>query len=197
MPEGPRSKADGQRERVLKAAAHIFSRRGYRGTTMTDIADEVGLRKPSLYHYFRNKEELLVRLYEGVMDENLTSARAIVAAASSPREALRDLIVNRVSYTCRHREILTVFFEEENELPQTMVESLLARRREFEDIFVSVVDATLERASGDFSTPVRVYVNTCLGAAIWVYKWYSPQGSMSPEELGERIADLLLAGLPA
>lgn len=191
-----RSRADGQRERVLKVAAELFSRRGYRGTTMTDIAVEVGLRKPSLYHYFHNKEELLVHLYDGVFDESLTTARSIVASASSPRYALRELIANRVAYTCHHRELFTVFFEEEAELPSDLAESLLNRRREFEDIFTSVVNAVVSASDSPFSTPVRVYVNACLGAALWVYKWYNPQGPLSPEELGDHIAHVMLEALP-
>jgi AcrR family transcriptional regulator len=163
---------------------------------MTDIAIEVGLRKPSLYHYFRNKEELLVHLYEGVLDESLSAARHIVAAASSPREAVRELVAQRVSYTCRHRELLTVFFEEEAELPAALAESLLIRRREFEDIFMSVVNAALSTDADEFTTPVRVFVNVCLGAANWVYKWYNPTGALSPEELGDHVAALMLKALP-
>ncbi|HEX4220039.1 MAG TPA: TetR/AcrR family transcriptional regulator [Acidimicrobiales bacterium] len=190
------SRADEQRQRVLKAAAEIFSRRGYRGTTMTEIADEVGLRKPSLYHYFRNKEELLVHLYEGVIDEGVSAAREIVASAPTPREALRQLVAHRVSYTCQHRDLLTVFFQEEAQLPPALAESLLVRRREFEDIFISVVDAALGSGRASFQIPVRVYVNACLGAANWVYKWYNPDGALSPEELGGQIAGLMLDALP-
>jgi AcrR family transcriptional regulator len=189
------SRADGQREKVLSAAVEIFSRRGYRATTMTDIALYVGLAKPTLYHYFRSKEELLVKLYEGVLDESLHSARQIVAAAPTPRDALRELVVRRVVYTCRHREVLTVFFEEEAELPRALSDSLLARRREFEDIFISVVNALLDSGDATLSAPVRVYVNACLGAANWVYKWYNPDGPSTPEELGEQIAGIMLAAL--
>lgn len=163
---------------------------------MTDIAVEVGLRKPSLYHYFRNKEELLVHLYVGVLDESLTAAREIVATAPTPREALRQLLVQRVAYTCHHQDLLTVFFEEEAELPGALAESLLNRRREFEEIFISVVNAALGPNRTSFPTPVRVYVNACLGAANWVYKWYKPDGPLSPDDLGDYIAALMLAALP-
>ena len=193
---GP-TKADGQRERVLKAATDIFSRRGYRGTSMLDIAKEVGLGKPTLYHYFRSKEEILVRLYEDVLDESLQAARTIVADAATPWEALERLITHRVAYTCQHQELLTVFFEEEAELPPPLAESVLARRREYEGLFVAVVNAHLAGTTFDLGTPVRVYVNTCLGAANWVYKWYRPDGALSPDELGADIAALLMKALPA
>ncbi len=43
--------------------------------------------------------------------------------------------------------------------------------------------------------PSAIFVNTLLGAANWTYKWYQPQGPLSPEELGAQIATVLLAGL--
>ena len=41
----------------------------------------------------------------------------------------------------------------------------------------------------------KAFVNTCLGAANWVYKWYDPAGSLSPRELGEQVAAVLLPAL--
>ena len=102
------SRADEQRRRVLALAAEIFSRRGFRATSMNEIAAAVGLSKPTLYHYFRSKEELLVRIYSDVLDESLTSARRTVAAAPGPLEAIRDLIASRVAYTCRNQALLKV-----------------------------------------------------------------------------------------
>ena len=48
----------------------------------------------------RSKEEILVRLYEDVMDHTVSSAQVIAAAARSPIDALRELITYRVRYTC-------------------------------------------------------------------------------------------------
>jgi AcrR family transcriptional regulator len=164
---------------------------------MADIAHQVGLGKPTLYHYFRSKEEILVRLYEDVLDESLHAARTTIADAASPWEAIRRLIAERVVYTCHHRQLLTVFFEEEAELPPALAESVLARRREYEDLFLAVVNAHLADTGFELHTPVRVYVNACLGAANWVYKWYNPDGALSPEQLGTDIALLMLQALPA
>jgi AcrR family transcriptional regulator len=163
---------------------------------MLDIAHEVGLGKPTLYHYFRSKEELLVRLYEDVLDESLRAARTIVADAGSPWAAIQRLIADRVVYTCHHRQLLTVFFEEEAELPPALAETVLARRREYEDLLMAVVEAHLAHAGSALHTPVRVYVNACLGASNWVYKWYNPEGPLSAEQLGADIAELMLQALP-
>ena len=191
---GP-SKADAQRQRVLSASAEIFSRRGYRATSMNEIAAEVGLSKPTLYHYFRRKEDILVRLYENVMEHILTSAQTITAAAPSPIAALRQLITYRVRHTCENQALHKLFFEEEAELPPGMLRTVLQRRREFENILKSAVLQHLAATGITLPTTPTVYVNTCLGAANWVYKWFNPNGSEDPQTLGQHIATLVLQPL--
>jgi AcrR family transcriptional regulator len=191
------TKADAQRDRILRAATEIFSRRGYRATSMNEIAAEVGLRKPTLYHYFHSKEELLVRLYEDVMDESLALAREIVGTSSTSIDALHELLVSRVVYTCEHKDLLKVFFEEEGELPAGLLETLMARRHEFEDLFLDVVQKSRRARSVQLPSTPRIYVNTCLGAVNWIYKWYDPTGPNNPRQLGEEMAALLLAPFAA
>lgn len=190
------SRADEQRARVLATSVEIFGTRGFRATSMNEIAAGVGLSKPTLYHYFRNKEELLVRIYSEVLDESLRMALDTVAAATTPLDGLRDLLVSRVVYTCEHRELLKICFEEEDELRPELAEELLVRRRRFEDVVQATVESHLA-AHPDVALGMapKVFVNMCLGAVNWTYKWYRPSGPRTPAQLGEEIAAALLAGI--
>ena len=163
---------------------------------MNEIAAAVGLSKPTLYHYFRSKEELLVRIYSEVLDQSVEEAKRVVASAPTPLAGIRDLIAQRVVYTCEHQQILKVCFEEEHELPAALADELLARRKHFEDLFTAAVEAH-RAAHPDTLTDVtpRVYVNACLGAINWCYKWYRPSGPSSPEDLGRQLAATLTASL--
>jgi AcrR family transcriptional regulator len=188
------NRSDEQRARLLAASVEVFGTRGYRATSMNEIAAEVGLSKPTLYYYFRNKEELLVRIYSEVLDESLRMAHATVAAAPSPLDGLRDLLISRVVYTCENRELLKICFEEEDELRPDLAEELLVRRRAFEDVAV----ATLERHLADhpevrITMAPKVFVNMCLGAVNWTYKWYRRSGPRTPQELGAEMVDALLS----
>ena len=190
------SRADAQRARVLSISTEIFSRQGFRATSMNEIAAAVGLSKPTLYHYFRSKEELLVRIYSEVLDESLEGARKTVDAAASPLDAIRELIATRVAYTCENQQILKVCFEEEHELPAELVDELLARRKVFEDLFAAAVEAHEAAHPGSLrGVAPRVYVNACLGAVNWSYKWYRSSGPATPAELGAQIATSLTAAL--
>jgi AcrR family transcriptional regulator len=186
------SRADEQRQRILAGAVAVFSSRGYRAASMWDVAAQVGLSKPALYHYVENKQALLVAVYEEVLDESTARAHAIVAAASSTREAVRGLIVDRVAYTCEHRDLLTICFEEESELPPELAEPILERRRAFEDVVLGAVQRHLDATGRTLPMGLRTYVNACLGAANWTYKWFDPAGPRTPRELGEDVAAVLM-----
>jgi TetR/AcrR family transcriptional regulator, cholesterol catabolism regulator len=189
------SRADERRREILAAAVEVFSRRGYRAASMNDIAERVELSKPALYHYVRTKQALLVQVYEEVLDESLAGARGIVAAAPSPLEAVRGLIVERVAYTCEHQDLLKICFEEESELPPELAKPILDRRRAYEAVVLEAVRAHLAESGRALPMAPKAFVNTCLGAANWVYKWYDPAGPLTPRELGEQVAAVLLPAL--
>jgi AcrR family transcriptional regulator len=196
MPARELTRADAQRARVTALSAEIFSRRGFRATSMNEIAAAAGLSKPTLYHYFRSKEELLVRIYSDVLDESLVLARQTVGAAATPLEAIRDLIASRIVYTCEHQALLKVCFEEEHELPEALAEEVLTRRRAFESFFVAALQRHLEdNPSVQLGMAPKIYVNLCLGAVNWCYKWYRPDGPQTPTQLGDQMAATLTASL--
>lgn len=164
---------------------------------MNEIAVASGLSKPTLYHYFKSKEEILVRLYEDLMEQSVAQASAIADEIDDPAEALRALIVQRVVATCTNQAMHKVFFEEEEELPRRMMNRLLKHRHDYEGILKDVLHRLTERYRPTTHLDPTLYVNTCLGAANWVYKWYDPGGKLAPEQIGDQIATYLLACLSA
>ncbi len=63
----PETETLSTRDRLRAAAYELFGERGYDGTSMADLAERVGIAKPSLYNYYRSKEELLLDLVEAAM----------------------------------------------------------------------------------------------------------------------------------
>ncbi len=63
------SSAVGTRARILDAARELFADRGYAGTSMRDLADELGMTKAALYYHFPGKAQILLALVEPLLDE--------------------------------------------------------------------------------------------------------------------------------
>lgn len=79
-------------EEILDAALVLFARKGYAGTTMEDIAEELGYAKASLYYYFPGKEAMVKALIYEAMEAATRRMDEILARSSDPVENLRDLI---------------------------------------------------------------------------------------------------------
>jgi len=141
MTSAIQQRQDVRRRGVLQAAAALYAEQGYRATSMNDLAARVGLSKPALYHYVRSKEDLLVELYEEVLRANTDSVSAIEVGSRRAIDALREVVVQRVVYTCEHQALLRVFFEEEAGLPRSALEEVLRARRQYEDVVIASVPA--------------------------------------------------------
>ena len=197
MKESVALRQEARRRAVQEAALRVFSAKGYRAASMQDIAAEAGMGKASLYHYIRSKEDVLTELYEEVLRENVIAVRRIADRQIGALEALREVIVDRVVYTCDNKALLNVFFEEEAELPPRLHARLIAVRREYEDAIIGIVQRGTDAGELRLDTTPRVYVSTILGAANWVYKWFDPRGALSPQDLGGHMADVLIHGVAA
>jgi AcrR family transcriptional regulator len=186
-----------KRAQLLAAAIEVFSERGYRATSMWDLARAVDLSKPALYHYVPSKEALLVELYESVTTQGVESAQRVIAKKPPPVQALRELLIERIVYTCENRRLLQIFFEEEAEIPESLMRSMRRQRRAYEDALIQLLNRGTDEGVFEFTSAPRIVVNTLLGAAHWTYKWFDPHGIHTAQEIAEEITDLLLAGVVA
>lgn len=100
LPEPPdptrRARAE-KREKILDAAIAVFARRGYHGSRISDIAREAGIAYGLVYHYFKNKEEILGQVFErrwGVFLEALEGIAADQTPAAEKLSSVAALILN-------------------------------------------------------------------------------------------------------
>lgn len=76
-------------ERILDAAEDLFAKKGYRATSLGDVADRVGIRSPSLYNHFRNKEAL----YQAVLERLIAEFSGPLAALASQKVPDQDRVM--------------------------------------------------------------------------------------------------------
>lgn len=88
---GPRRSGDSARDEILDAAAELFVKHGYTGTSTRRIADAVGVRQASLYHHFRTKDDILAALLSTTVDPSLARARVLLADERPALDRLLDL----------------------------------------------------------------------------------------------------------
>lgn len=84
MPKTSTTRRNHMADEILEKAASLFDERGYGNTPLQDIADAVGIARPSLYHYFRSKEVLLTTLVGRSTDSREEVAARVRAMEGSP-----------------------------------------------------------------------------------------------------------------
>ena len=97
---------------ILKAARELFVSKGFRETTLEEIAHHAEFGKGTLYNYFASKEELFFGIIEQVIEETLAIARESVAAPGSAREKLLLYAREMIRYVNDNGELLHVLYHE-------------------------------------------------------------------------------------
>jgi AcrR family transcriptional regulator len=182
------------REAILEAAVTLFGRRGYAGTTMRDIAGEVGVLPGSLYAHISSKETLLDEIVElGI--ESFLAIESNLPASGAGTEKMRAAIKAHVEVAAIHPGRSLVVFHQWRFLTEPNLTRALNKRRRYQQMFVRLIDEGIADGSFAPNLDTKIAVFTILGALNWIPEWYSPRGHYGPAEIGERIADQLLRGL--
>ena len=86
--------ADTTRQQFLQTARQLFARKGFYGTSLANIADELGLTKQALLHHFGSKEKLYAEILEGISERMLAAVAAARAAHRNPADQLEALVAD-------------------------------------------------------------------------------------------------------
>ncbi|MGV3488975.1 MAG: TetR/AcrR family transcriptional regulator [Tuberibacillus sp.] len=92
---------------IKKTALSLFAKKGYEGTALSEIADGVGIKKPSLYAHFNGKEDLFITVFEEVLDEYIHSIHMGLKELDSrikAEEKLRRILFSHCRYYKHHKE---------------------------------------------------------------------------------------------
>lgn len=195
MPEGTgrqraaTSATDPKRERILAAASELFGRQGYAGTTMARIVDALGVSKPFVYYYFRDKQEIFETLSWRpvvecftVLDHAADDQRCAVDRVTDGLERLiRATVLHYPSSFFAYRE------------PQVYRPEFMAALKRLSNHFYDRLCPLLEQARSDGDLDFADTKITALAACSlpgFLYTWYRPDGRLPPEALVAELAML-------
>lgn len=171
----PRSATPRRSAEIIDAAARVFARRGYHGTTTTDIADELGIRQASLYYYFASKEAAL----EAVCDRGAAAfvdvAEAIVGAALPPAQMLEQLINAHLRPIGDYLDYVRVFINERRYLPASSRRRVGRRSRRVEKLLQTVIESGIADDSFRKDIDARLATLAILGMCNSVQSWFEKE----------------------
>jgi AcrR family transcriptional regulator len=183
-----------RRDAIVDTSAHVFARRGYHATGITELCAANGLGKGALYHYIGSKEELLAAIHDRVMDEVMIGADRVAAAGGSPSTQLAMLGDELLDVIHRYPDHVWVFLHEFPALTDVRADQFRGRRREYERRVEAVLQAGID--SGEFrDVDARLTALAWLGMHNYTYLWLDVGGRLSAREVATSFADLFIRGI--
>ncbi|WP_354374889.1 TetR/AcrR family transcriptional regulator [Variovorax paradoxus] len=180
---------DLQRERILQAAARLFAAQGYANTTMAQIVRALGVTKPFVYYYFRDKQEIFETLSWRPAVDCFT---ALDFAAGDPRRASEKVlegIERLIRATIAHHPCAFFPYRE----PQVYRPEYIAAQKKLAHHFYDLLCPLLEEARRDGDLDFTETKITALAACSlpgFLYSWYRPDGRLSPDEVVAELTKL-------
>jgi len=193
--KGERQGRSPMEERIIAAAVTLFAERGFDATAVQQIVDRAEVTKGALYHYFDSKDDLLYEIYRTLIGVQNTDLDAIVARGLGAADTLRAILVDVVTTTANRLPEAAVFFREVHKLDDKRMATFRADRRSYHASVRKVIADG--QVGGEFSSavPAETVVQIAMGVVNQLPVWYRPDGPKTPEQLGNEIADFVLAAL--
>ena len=186
MPSIARSKGKtNQYERILSVSESLMSQKGYKGVSFQQIADKIGLHKSSLFHYFGNKEELLLRILERPFNEFYADFQQIVRDKElRPDEKLKKAIDSHLSLLMDYEDNVSIYLNEMQNLSGKNRRMHLMKIREYEEDFQKIVEGMKKEGFFEGLDP-KIVTYGILGMINWVTRWFRRNGPLAVGEISD------------
>jgi AcrR family transcriptional regulator len=183
------------RERLLRAAVDLYSAKGFSGASVDDVVRRAGVTKGAFYHHFESKAHLILAIHDRFVGLQIGEISAIVEKGLPPEETLAEAIVAVIRNILKHKESVTLFIREYPAMPKDVDRALRARRLEYEQLLVAVIDRGRELGVFHTELPTNVLLYGILGMGAWATQWYDPKRAPAPEVIGRNYARMIIDGL--
>lgn len=183
-----------KKQKILEEAARLFREKGYRATSMRDLAQAVNLKASSLYNHISGKEHILREICLNTAERFHRELDLIESREESAEGRVRALIQWHIQVATEDITSITAFNDEWRHLTEPYLSEFIDQRKAYETRFRTIIQDGMK--DGSFKVlHANIALHTIFSAIRWIYDWYQPGKSISRQQLEEEIAGLLLGGL--
>lgn len=186
-----------KRKKILKAAAKIFSQKGYAEATLAEIGVEAGTHAGSLYYYFPSKEALVeevLNIGTSEVEELVVAAVAALPAGSSPLDRFRKAFQVHVSQMLLKDDFIVAYWKIVDQVPLEIKERHLQQPRNYGIYLQGLIDDAQQAGQIRQDIDGSMLRLMMVGASIYALDWYRPTGRLSRLDIANTLIDMFLNG---
>jgi len=186
---------ENQRALILQCAANIFSKKGFDGTSISDLSAAVGMSKPAIYHYFANKREICDSIIHDALNRLVLITRKEVAGASDPMGQLKLFMMSHAGqYETNLSGLITMLSSFEGMEDGPMKRDSISLRDAHEASLRKILSDGIQK--GVFKVAdVAMASRGILSMLNWLARWYKPEGRVPAREIAVQYFEMICAGL--
>jgi AcrR family transcriptional regulator len=183
---------DDKRLLMLQRSAQLFAESGYSGTSMNAIAAACRVSKALLYHYYPDKEAILVDILSSHLEKLVAAVKSADEETTNPQARLKTIIATLLEQY-RHADAEhQVQIASLKLLPKEKQQPLLAKERVLVDILAAALAAA--RPSVSHKRVLKPLTMTVFGMLNWHYLWFREGGPMTRAQYADFVTRLVLGG---
>ena len=190
MPRSP-----GRRTEILDAFVRYVAERGYDKTNLGDIADELGLSKGTIVHHFGTKAQMLRELEETHLACQLDALRMLWDRLAAPHERIAAMVYTSALLQVIARNATVASQREVVQLSDDpAMQQVRKLRHQLQALTIDEIRSGIK--CGVFrSVDAELAALQLWGSLQWMWVWFDPVGSRTPEQVGAAFVDVFLGGL--
>jgi AcrR family transcriptional regulator len=186
------------KEKITGQSIRLFEKKGFSETSIQDIVDAIGVTKGTFYYYFSSKEELLMDIHLGYIDELLVRQERIVNNASKSSKEKLSEIVNMLIADIKTRGLAAkIFFREMKNLSEERLSLIIPKRDQFRLNIEKLIKEGIEKKEFRPDLNASIITFGILGITNWSHQWFNPSGRLADHEVAEIFVEMILEGIQA
>lgn len=183
---------DRRRHEVFAASVSLFLAKGFRETTMQEIARAAGMGKSTLYDYFKTKDEILISFVEDAIYDLTEQARQIARQDRPAAERLHRVLQAHMKYLMENKEFFSKMTYEVQRLGLDSQQRIQVRRHDYQDLICKLIEQAIHEGS---FRPVNPLLATRITLALLAPAAYTTRPTGTPEQMMEEALDIFYKGV--
>lgn len=182
-----------RKDQIEKVATRLFRLKGYKATSMRDLAQEMGMEAPSLYAHIRSKEEILQKICFRMADQFMESMQEIRIMDSKPCYKLEKALESHIRILINDLEASAVFWNEYKHMTGEALERFMGMKKEYEIKFIELLEEGVEKCAFEI-TDVYTTAMVILTALNSIHVWFRPDYT-NDNDLVTEVTKTILKGI--
>jgi AcrR family transcriptional regulator len=182
-----------KRRKIRDSAAKIFAEQGFENTTTRDIARAAEISPAALYYYFDSKEDLLCQILDETMDTGLKTIREIEQSEKGLKEKLSEILQIHTRAAVDYNKMKLLVHDQSSLIPEHR-KAIDEKQRNYVRELIKILD-DLKQKGEILDLDTRVCAFAFFGMVSWAYRWYDPEGRITPTELAAIFNQIFTKGI--